>query len=184
VPQGFAWSTEWGSQRYTANAALVGQIYALYRKDDRVTGRNTCFAMKQLRFMAGDGGRSMIVGTGINPPCRPHHRGASCPPAPAACDCGALYAQRCNPHTLFGALVGGPGKDGSYQDVRSDYKKNEVALDYNAGFSGAMAGLLETPWTWQQCVSAGLTNAAQAAEARAAVLAALAAALAALLLQL
>lgn len=184
-PKGLAWSNDWGSLRYTANAAFAAQVYSLYRRDDRfIRGRATCFAMKQLRYMAGEAGRSFIVGTGTNPPCRPHHRGASCPPPPAVCDCTALYAQRCNPHTLYGALVGGPGKDGSYQDVRTDYKKNEVALDYNAGYSGALAGLLESPWTWQQCVSAGLTNAAQAAGARAAVLVALAAALAALLLQL
>jgi hypothetical protein len=161
----------------------VGQIYAKYRKDERTTGRTTCFAMRQLRYVAGETGRSFIVGTGTNPPCKPHHRGASCPPPPAACDCGAIYAQACNPHTLYGALVGGPGKDGSFQDSRADYKRNEVALDYNAGFSGALAGLLETTWTWQQCVSAGLTNTAQAAGVRVAVLAALAAALAALLLQ-
>jgi hypothetical protein len=26
--------------------------------------------------------------------------------------------------------------------VRNDYKKNEVAVDYNAGFTGALAALL------------------------------------------
>jgi len=31
----------------------------------------------------------------------------------------------------------GPGSDDSYADVRSDYQKNEVAVDYNAGFTGA-----------------------------------------------
>ncbi len=30
----------------------------------------------------------------------------------------------------------GPGKDDSYSDVRSDYEKNEVAVDYNSGFTG------------------------------------------------
>jgi endoglucanase len=48
-----------------------------------------------------------------------------------------------NLHTLYGALVGGPDRpnDFSYADVRSDYIRNEVAIDYNAGFSGALAFL-------------------------------------------
>ena len=31
----------------------------------------------------------------------------------------------------------GPGKDDSYADKRDDYQKNEVAVDYNSGFTGA-----------------------------------------------
>ena len=30
----------------------------------------------------------------------------------------------------------GPGNDDSYSDVRSDYEKNEVAVDYNSGWTG------------------------------------------------
>lgn len=33
-------------------------------------------------------------------------------------------------------LSAGPGQDDSYADLRSDYQKNEVAVDYNAGFTG------------------------------------------------
>lgn len=50
----------------------------------------------------------------------------------------------CPPQTLAGALVGGPADtDTSYTDVRSDYRANEVAVDYNAGFTGALAGLVQ-----------------------------------------
>lgn len=45
-----------------------------------------------------------------------------------------------NPQILYGALVGGPGQDGSYNDDRTDYVKNEVACDYNAGYQSAVAG--------------------------------------------
>ena len=50
-----------------------------------------------------------------------------------------------NRHILYGALVGGPGApdDHSYVDDRSNYITNEVALDYNAGFTGALAALVE-----------------------------------------
>jgi len=47
-----------------------------------------------------------------------------------------------NYHDLTGALVGGPGANDDYDDRRSDYVKNEVTLDYNAGFQSAVAGLL------------------------------------------
>ena len=46
-----------------------------------------------------------------------------------------------NPNILYGALVGGPKNiNDEYTDVRSDYKANEVAVDYNAGFQSATAG--------------------------------------------
>lgn len=41
-----------------------------------------------------------------------------------------------NPHTLYGALVGGPKGDDSYEDNRNNFIQNEVAVDYNAGFTG------------------------------------------------
>jgi len=44
-------------------------------------------------------------------------------------------------HVLYGALVGGPGRDDSYEDNIEDYVKNEVACDYNAGFVGALCRL-------------------------------------------
>ena len=45
-----------------------------------------------------------------------------------------------NYHTLYGALVGGPDQNDDYSDIRTDYIKNEVACDYNAGFQSALAG--------------------------------------------
>jgi endoglucanase len=50
-----------------------------------------------------------------------------------------------NRYSLTGALVGGPGAadDFAYADRRSDWIRNEVAIDYNAGFSGALAYLTQ-----------------------------------------
>lgn len=45
-----------------------------------------------------------------------------------------------NVHTLYGALVGGPGQNDDYTDRRTDFTQNEVACDYNAGFQSAVAG--------------------------------------------
>jgi endoglucanase len=44
-------------------------------------------------------------------------------------------------HVLVGALVGGPDASDNYSDVITDYNKNEVACDYNAGYTGLMAKL-------------------------------------------
>ncbi|GFH05895.1 endoglucanase [Haematococcus lacustris] len=50
-------------------------------------------------------------------------------------------SRKCPQNDFTGALVGGPSNDDSYSDVRTDYIHNEVAIDYNAGFTGALAGL-------------------------------------------
>ena len=38
--------------------------------------------------------------------------------------------------------MGGPDENDNYVDDRSDYVKNEVADDYNAGFQSAVAALV------------------------------------------
>ena len=65
---------------------------------------------------------------------------SSCPNMPAPCGSFQTEFDGPNPHILYGALVGGPGEDGSYTDLRTDYTHNEVACDYNAGFQTAVAG--------------------------------------------
>jgi hypothetical protein len=43
---------------------------------------------------------------------------------------------------LNGALVGGPDSEsGHYVDDQNNYITNEVAIDYNAGFTSALAGI-------------------------------------------
>lgn len=47
---------------------------------------------------------------------------------------------------LEGALVGGPGElNGNFVDDRSKFEYTEVATDYNAGFTSALAGTCVTP---------------------------------------
>lgn len=147
TPNGLAWGFQWGSLRYTANAAF----YALASvkdlpSNDPYRKKVYCWAKGQLDYILGKSSknsRSFVVGVGNNPPCRPHHRAASCPAGSASCDWNDYNADACNPNVIVGALVGGPGSDDSYVDDRKDFMKNEVALDYNAGFTGALAGLLQ-----------------------------------------
>jgi hypothetical protein len=97
-----------------------------------------CTVKSQLGYILGDTGRSFVVGYGTNPPTQPHHRSSSCPsPLSAPCEWAAFNNPGPNPQTLYGALVGGPGASDDYDDKRNDYIKNEVATDYNAGFTGA-----------------------------------------------
>nr|AMH40394.1 glycoside hydrolase family 9 [Timema cristinae] len=140
TPKGLIFISEWGSLRESANAMFIclkaaelGISTDSYRTE----------AKTQIDYMLGDSGRSYIVGYGTNPPTHPHHRSSSCPDAPATCDWTQYSTTDPNPHVLFGALVGGPGANDDYEDVRSDYQHNEVACDYNAAFQGILAMFVE-----------------------------------------
>jgi len=74
----------------------------------------------------------------------PHHRGASCNEH-GRCDCSDTPSA----NILYGALVGGPDEDDSYRDDCRDYKHSEVAIDYNAGFTSAVAALKHLSLTGQ-----------------------------------
>ncbi|XP_078488276.1 uncharacterized protein LOC100175432 [Ciona intestinalis] len=140
TPRGLVWLDQWGSNRYAANAAFIALAAA---KVPGIANRNEMitFAETQIHYMLGGGGRSYVVGYGQNPPTQPHHRGSSCPAAPSECSWGNFHSSAANHFTLYGALVAGPGRDDSYTDNRGDYIANEVAVDYNAGFQSAVAGL-------------------------------------------
>ena len=87
---------------------------------------------------------SYVCGYGLDFPKAPHHRGASCRSG-TDCNCGSSP----EPHVLYGALVGGPGQNDDYSDSCSDYTKNEVTTDYNAGFTSALAGMRHLSLTKQ-----------------------------------
>lgn len=127
TPCGLAWRDKWGSNRYAGNSAFV----ALAAADDGINpGEYTKWAVEQLNYLLGDnhqqgGCFSFEIGFGNNYPHHPHHRGAS--------SAGQV---------LNGALVGGPDSPGgSYVDDQGNYVTNEVAIDYNAGFTSALAGV-------------------------------------------
>lgn len=66
---------------------------------------------------------------------------SSCPWKPAPCGWDNLHTGNPNPHVLEGALVGGPGElNGNFIDDRGKFEYTEVATDYNAGFTSAVAG--------------------------------------------
>jgi hypothetical protein len=135
TPGGLAWRDQWGALRYAANTAFCAFVYA-----DRVSdpgGRYSLFARTQIEYALGlnPAGRSYVCGFGTNPPMNPHHRNAH------ASLSNNIAVPANNRHVLFGALVGGPNSSDVYVDDRTDYVKNEVAMDYNAAFTGAVARL-------------------------------------------
>lgn len=138
-PGGLAWLDVWGSLRYAANSAFIAFAYSEL-VGDQSDGRYRSFGEQQINYILGDNPRnsSYVCGFGENAPTQPHHRGAH----------GSWNNQITDPgpnrHVLWGALVGGPASpdDFDYEDVRSDYIANEVACDYNAGFTAALGYLL------------------------------------------
>ncbi len=138
-PGGQAVLDSWGSLRYAANTAYVALSYSDWLTADATRkARYHDFAVRQIDYALGDNPRksSYVVGFGSNPPTKPHHRTAH----------GSWTDQINSPvesrHTLYGALVGGPSAaDDTYTDDRSNYVSNEVATDYNAAFTGALARL-------------------------------------------
>lgn len=152
TPAGLAWLTEWASLRYAANTAFLAFVYTDTLTDPSLQGsdRYLPFAEGQINYILGKNPRkfSYMVGFGSNFPRSPHHRGASGRPT--------VQDPRPNRHILYGALVGGPtaADDNAYRDDRTNYQANEVALDYNAGLTGALARMYQkyggTPLTNQQ----------------------------------
>lgn len=141
TPGGMAFLDTWGAARYTSNTSFVALVYSDYLKESDLDSTRAAtyhnFAKGQLEYLLGENplGISYQIGYGDYHPTKPHHRTAH----------GAWSNSMAEPvenrHLLVGALVGGPGDDDSWEDDRSDYIKNEVATDYNAGFTSAVARL-------------------------------------------
>ena len=134
TPAGFAMLNDYGSARYDTAAQLEALVYA------KETGDYTFadWAEGQMEYIMGNNpmDRAYIVGYDLeNGASHPHHRAAH----------GSKTLNMDEPadqtHVLWGALVGGPDANDYHRDITKDYIYNVVAVDYNAGFVGACAGL-------------------------------------------
>lgn len=133
-PKGLAYLDSWGSLRYATTAAFIAAVYADSGKCPASKQKTYMdFCASQINYALGSTGRSFVVGFGENPPEHPHHRTSQ------GSWCDNMNEPGTARHTLYGALVGGPDASDNYSDTVSDYCKNEVADDYNAGFVGALA---------------------------------------------
>jgi len=137
-PGGQAWLQQWGSLRYSANTAWVALDYSDWLTDATRKARYHDFAVGQINYILGSNpnNRSYMIGFGSNPPINPHHRTGH------GSWTDNLTTPTNNRHVLYGALVGGPGSaNDAYADDRSNFQMNEVADDYNAGFTSALVRL-------------------------------------------
>jgi endoglucanase len=137
TPGGLAWLDQWGPLRYAENTAFLALVWSDRLADPAKKARYHDFAVRQVNYALGDNpaGRSYVVGFGTNPPTHPHHRTSHS----SWLDSISQPAE--SRHVLYGALVGGPDASDGYADDRTNYVTNEVACDYNAGFTGALARL-------------------------------------------
>lgn len=139
TPKGLAYLDAWGSLRYATTTAFLASIYVDWDgADQSKVATYEKFAKSQADYALGSTGHSYVIGVGENSSRNSHHRTAH-----GTWDNnlnGALKEAR---HILVGALVGGPGSNDDYADVITDYQKNEVACDYNAGFTGLMAKMYD-----------------------------------------
>lgn len=139
-PAGYIMINGWGSARYNAAVQLCALTYMKHHPEREDFG---AWAKGQMEYIMGRNpmGYSYIVGYGYEKGLpfakHPHHRAAH----------GSKTLSMLDPlehrHILWGALVGGPDKEDYHQDVTTDFVYNEVAVDYNAAFIGACAGLYE-----------------------------------------
>jgi hypothetical protein len=129
---GLKFLVDWGTMRYTAAESMLALVYYKYFKDEKCK----TFAKSQIDYILGANPANMsyIIGFGNKYPKNPHHRAAS---GQIGWDNWKAPAK----NLLIGALVGGPDKSDNYIDLTEEYKWSEVAIDYNAGLVGALAGM-------------------------------------------
>jgi len=133
TPGGFKVVNTWGSARYNSAEQLCALIY----KKETGSSDFDAWVKSQMNYILGDNplNRCYEVGYAENSAKHPHHRAAH---GSITNNMGVPNEHR---HTLWGALVGGPDQTDSHKDDTTDFVGNEVAVDYNAGFVGALAGI-------------------------------------------
>jgi len=72
TPLGLVYMSQWGSLRHASNVAFICLNLA---ETGVKTEEYRQFAKQQINYILGDTGRSYVVGNGVNPPEKPHHRG-------------------------------------------------------------------------------------------------------------
>lgn len=134
-----AYVHNWGCLRYAETAGFIVACASDTVLKDKVPAGAEEFYENQINYALGDNPlkQSYVVGFGEKSAHNAHHRGAH----------GSwkndIYTPAQNRHILYGALVGGPAEDGSYVDDRNNYINNEVATDYNAGFTALLCKMID-----------------------------------------
>lgn len=152
TPDGLAWLTNWGSARHASTTAMLAKLASdtIFKDDAALSKKYNDWAKSQMDYCLGDNSLKMsyVLGMGDLQPTAFHHRTAS-----------GIHDDHWNSlgqesggdeewqteyaHTLYGALVGGPNKDGKYVNSVAQYEYSEVSVDYNAGWTAALCAMVD-----------------------------------------
>ena len=152
TPDGLAWLFNWGSARHATTTAWLAKLASdtLFKDDASLSKKYDDWAKGQMDYVFGDNGLKMsyVLGMGDKQPSAFHHRTASGIHDDHWNDLGqesggAEGWQTEYAHTLYGALVGGPDKAGSYKNSVAQYEYSEVAIDYNAGYTACLCAMVD-----------------------------------------
>jgi endoglucanase len=148
-PGGEAFLSNWGSLRYSANAAFLALEFSNYLTENNLSPSLATtyhnFAVQQINYILGQNPNDMSYevgftndGTNTAWSQYPHNSTAH-----DSWD-DNLTTPTQTRHLDYGLLVGGPdAANDQYTDQRSNYQETEGAIDYNALFSGDLAALTQ-----------------------------------------
>ncbi|WOK95156.1 endoglucanase 24-like [Canna indica] len=153
---GLVWIQEWNAIQHPVAASFLAVLYSDYMLTSRTpeiqcSGKSFTpidlrdFAISQIDYILGNNPMklSYLVGYG-NSPQQVHHKGASIP-ANVNTGCRGfrwLTSSAPNPNVATGALVGGPFKNDSYIDIRSNFRQSEPTTSNTALIVGLLSALL------------------------------------------
>lgn len=136
---GLVYVDSWGCLRYANTVGFITAVAAdeLFKDDASYETYKNLYET-QINYTLGDNPNKIpyVVGYAENSPRNPHHRTAH---GSWKNDFKLPDVSR---HVLYGALVGGPDESGNYVDDRNNYINNEVATDYNAGFTALLCKMV------------------------------------------
>lgn len=136
TPGGLKYLHYWAVLKYAAAESLIAMIYYKQSPDNKLLE----MAKSQIDYILGDNPAKMSyeIGFGTKWSAYVHHRGAQG---------GQGYDNNADKtpakYVLLGALIGGPDKTDTFKESVDEYQYTEVGLDYNAGFVGALAGIIK-----------------------------------------
>lgn len=151
---GLSHLTNWGCLRHACNTAWLTKLACdTVLKDGGNADKYNKWADTQVNYCFGDNALklSYVLGMGDKNPVAIHHRTASGIHDDhwnelGKASGGAEGWQTEYAHTLYGALIGGPKSDGSYDMTQigvANYEQTEVAVDYNAGYTAVLCAMLD-----------------------------------------
>lgn len=152
TPDGLAWLMEWGALRHVTTTAWLAKLASdvAFKDDAAKAEKYNNWAKQQLDYCFGDNDLKLcyVQGMGENNPKTFHHRTASGIHDDHWQSLGlseedAEGWQTEYAHTLYGALEGGPSKDGTFTDEVGQYQYTEVAIDYNAGYTALLCAMVD-----------------------------------------